>query len=81
MKWWEGRIMIPENKAIGVAESRRDYWLVTIQIVDMFTGEIVSENAEQYKVDKMTGRVREYKNAEKTPRVPEEIEKPHKSNL
>jgi hypothetical protein len=34
--------MMPENNAIAIAEDKEEYWLVTIQIVDKFTGKIVS---------------------------------------
>ncbi len=61
-KWWEGKAMIPENKAIGIVVDKEDYWLVTIQIIDMFTGAIVSPNAGKYKVDKITGNATEFTN-------------------
>ncbi len=54
--------MIPENKAIGMVEDKEDYWLATIQIIDMFTDAIVSQNAGKYKVDKITGNVTEFPN-------------------
>ncbi len=59
IEWWQGRAMIPENKAVPSTEDKGDYWLVTIQIKNMFTKEIVSENAGQYKIDKFTGTIRE----------------------
>ncbi|MCL0095581.1 hypothetical protein M1O52_03550 [Dehalococcoidia bacterium] len=58
LAWWEGRAMIPEQKAIALTEDKGDYWLVTIQIINMFTEEVISENAGQFKVDKVTGRIR-----------------------
>lgn len=58
-EWWKGKAMIPENRAVAVAEDRGDHWLVTVQIVNMFTGEMVSENAGQYKIDKMAGGITE----------------------
>ncbi|ATZ61516.2 MAG: hypothetical protein BME93_05485 [Methanosarcinales archaeon Met12] len=57
LEWWKDRVMIPEQKAVAVAEDKRDHWLVTIQIVNMFTGEIISENAGEYRIDKATGRM------------------------
>lgn len=58
LAWWEGRVMIPEQKATAITEDKGDYWLVTIQIIHMFTGEFISENAGQFEVDKATGKVR-----------------------
>lgn len=54
-KWLRDRVMIPENKPVAIAEDKEDHWLVTIQIIDMFTGEIITKNAGQYKVNKTTG--------------------------
>ncbi|MDI6903711.1 MAG: hypothetical protein QMC77_08250 [Methanocellales archaeon] len=55
-EWWKDKVMIPENRAVAIVEDRGDHWLVTIQIVDMFTGKIISENAGEYRIDKMTGK-------------------------
>lgn len=57
--WLRERVMIPENKPVAVAEDKGEYWLVTVQIVDMFTGEIIERNAGQYRVDKETREVTE----------------------
>lgn len=59
LEWWENRVMIPENRARAIVEDRRECWLITIQIENIFTGEIVSENAGQFRVDKRTGRITE----------------------
>jgi len=57
LEWWRDTVMIPENRARAIAEDRSGYWLVTIQIENMFTNEIISKNAGQFKVDKRTGRI------------------------
>ncbi len=57
LEWWKDKVMIPEQKAVAVAEDGGAHWLVTIQIVNMFTGEIISENAGEYRIDKATGRM------------------------